>query len=124
MNGLALAIGIGLIPALLAAKLPKRRKRRRLDRRLAIGLQAVGVLALVGGSAWYVWLVPQLLISASCTIASDLLRVLTFFTLSLPCQTSIPLWIDLAEGLVAFGVAFLTYGTTRRVVLGRRRSVP
>ena len=95
------------------------RKRVRLDRKLAIGLQAVGILVLVGGSIWFLWLVPQLLMSAGCGIASGLLRVLTLFTVSLSCQTSIPMWIDIAEGLIAFGLAFLMYGTTRRVVLAR-----
>lgn len=120
MNWLLLAIGVGLVPGLLAVKLPMWRKRVRLDRKLAIGLQAVGILVLVGGSIWFLWLVPQLLMSAGCGIASGLLRVLTLFTVSLSCQTSIPMWIDIAEGLIAFGLAFLMYGTTRRVVLARR----
>jgi hypothetical protein len=30
------------------------------------------------------------------------------------------MWIDTAEGLIAFGVAFFIYGTTRRVLLARR----
>lgn len=96
------------------------RKRVGLDRNLAIGLQAVGVLALVGGSIWFLWLVPQLFMSAGCGITSGLLMVLTLFTFSLSCQTLIPMWIDIAEGLITFGVAFLIYGTTRRVVLARR----
>ena len=110
----------GLVPALLAAKLPLRSKRKSLDRKLAVGLQAVGVLALVGGSIWFVWLVPQLFMSAGCGIARGLLMVLTLFTVSLSCQTSIPMWIDIAEGLIAFGVAFFIYGTIRRVLLARR----
>ena len=110
----------GLVPALLAAKLPLRSKRKNLDKKLAIVLQAVGVLALVGGSIWLVWLVPQLFMSAGCGIARGLLMVLTLFTVSLSCQTSIPMWIDIAEGLIAFGVAFFIYGTTRRVLLARR----
>ena len=120
MDWLLLAIGVGLVPGLLAVKLPMGRKRVRLDRKLAIGLQAVGVLVLAGGSIWFLWLVPQLLMSAGCGIASGLLRVLTLFTVSLSCQTSIPMWIDIAEGLIAFGLAFLMYGTTRRLVLARR----
>lgn len=119
MNGLLLGIVVGLVPALLAAKLPRRRKRLNLERKLSVGLQSVGVLALVGGSIWYFWLLPQLFMSAGCGITSALLRVLTLFTVSLPCQTSIPTWIDIAEGLMAFGTAFLVYGTTRRVVLAR-----
>jgi hypothetical protein len=91
-----------------------------LDRKLAVGLQAVGVLAVVGGSIWFLWLVPQLFMSAGCGITSGLLMVLTLFTVSLSCQTSIPMWIDIAEGLITFGVALLIYGTTRRVVLARR----
>ncbi|MEY4354707.1 MAG: hypothetical protein RLZZ609_2948 [Cyanobacteriota bacterium] len=120
MNGLLLGIVVGLVPALLAAKLPGRRKRLNLERKLCVGLQCVGVLAMVGGSIWYLWLLPQLFISAGCGITSGLLRVLTLFTVSLPCQTSIPTWIDIAEGLMAFGTALLVYGTTRRVVLARR----
>ncbi len=120
VNGLLLGIVVGLVPALLAAKLPRRRKRLNLERKLAVGLQLVGVLALVGGSIWYLWLLPQLFISAGCGITSGLLRVLTLFTVSLPCQTSIPTWIDIAEGLMAFGTALLVYGTTRRVVVARR----
>jgi hypothetical protein len=96
------------------------RKRVSLDRKLAVGLQAVGVLAVVGGSIWFLWLVPQLFMSAGCGITSGLLMVLTLFTVSLSCQTSIPMWIDIAEGLITFGVALLIYGTTRRVVLARR----
>ena len=118
-NGLLLGIVVGLVPALLAAKLPRRRKRLNLERKLAAGLQWVGALALVGGSIWYLWLLPQLFISAGCGITSGLLRVFTLFTVSLPCQTSIPMWIDIAEGLMAFGTALLVYGTTRRVVLAR-----
>jgi hypothetical protein len=110
----------GLVPALLAAKLPMGRKRVSLDRTLAIGLQAAGLLALVGGSIWFLWLIPQLFISAGCGVTSSLLMVLTLFTVSLPCQTSIPMWIDTAEGLMAMGTACLVYGTTRRVVLARR----
>jgi hypothetical protein len=53
-----LAIGVGLVPGLLAVKLSMGRKRVRLDRKLAIDLQAVGVLVLVGGSIWFLWLVP------------------------------------------------------------------
>ncbi len=94
-------------------------RRMSPDRRLAVGLQAVGILALVGGSFWFLWLVPQLFMSAGCGVTSGLLLVLTLFTVSLSCQTSIPMWIDVAEGLIAFGVAFLSYGTTRRVVLSR-----
>jgi hypothetical protein len=111
---------VGLVPALLAAKLPLRSKRKSLDKKSAIVLQAVGVLALVGGSIWLVWLVPQLFMSAGCGIARGLLMVLTLFTVSLSCQTSISMWIDTAEGLIAFGVAFFMYGTTRRLVLARR----
>jgi uncharacterized membrane protein YobD (UPF0266 family) len=110
----------GLVPGLLAAKLPLRSKRKSLDRKLAIVLQAVGVLAQVGGSILLVWLVPQLFMNAGCGITSGLLMVLTLFTVSLSCQTSIPMWIDTAEGLIAFGVAFFIYGTTRRVLLARR----
>jgi hypothetical protein len=120
VNGLLLGIVVGLVPALLAAKLPRRRKRLGLDRKIAIGLQAAGVLALVGGSIWFLWLIPQLFISAGCGVTSSLLMVLTLFTVSLPCQTSIPMWIDTAEGLMAMGTACLVYGTTRRVVLARR----
>ncbi|MFI0404201.1 MAG: hypothetical protein ACH34U_14975 [Cyanobium sp.] len=120
MNGLLLGIVVGLVPALLAAKLPRRRKRLNLERKLSGGLQSVGVLALVGGSIWYLWLLPQLFMSAGCGITSGLLRVLTLFTVSLPCQTSIPMWIDIAEGLMAMGTACLVYGTTRRLVLARR----
>lgn len=94
-------------------------RRKSLDRTLAVGLQAVGILALVGGSFWFLSLVPQLFMSAGCGVTSGLLMVLTLFTVSLPCQTSIPMWIDIAEGLIAIGVAFLSYGTTRRVVLSR-----
>jgi hypothetical protein len=57
-----LAIGVGLVPGLLAVKIPMGRKRVRLDRKLAIGLQAVGVLVLVlvlvGALIWFLWLVP------------------------------------------------------------------
>ena len=98
---------------------PLRKKRKSLDRKLAIVLQAVGVVALVGGSIWLVWLVPQLFRSAGCGIARGLLMVLTLFTVSLSCQTSIPMWIGIAEGLIAFGVAFFIYGTTRRVLFSR-----
>jgi hypothetical protein len=69
---------------------------------------------------WLIWLIPQLFISAGCGITTGLLMVLTLFTVSLPCQTSIPMWIDTAEGLMAIGTACLVYGTTRRVVLARR----
>jgi hypothetical protein len=120
VNGLLLGIVVGLVPALLAAKLPRRRKRLGLDRKIAIGLQAAGVLALVGGSIWFLWLIPQLFISAGCGVTSSLLMVLTLFTVSLPCQRSIPMWIDIAEGLMAFGTAFTVYGTTRRMALARR----
>lgn len=117
MNALLLGIVVGLVPALLAAKLPKRRKRLGLDRKLAIGLQVAGVLALVGGSIWFLWLIPQLFMSAGCGITSGLLMVLTLFTVSLPCQPSISMRIDIAEGLMAFGSAFLVFGTTRRLSL-------
>ncbi|MFN7820010.1 MAG: hypothetical protein ACK5Q7_10545 [Cyanobacteriota bacterium] len=96
------------------------RKRVSLDRTLAIGLQAAGLLALVGGSIWFLWLIPQLFISAGCGVTSSLLMVLTLFTVSLPCQRSIPMWIDIAEGLMAFGTAFTVYGTNRRMALARR----
>ncbi|MFN5464872.1 MAG: hypothetical protein ACK5CQ_07485 [Cyanobacteriota bacterium] len=120
MNWLLLGMAAGLVPALLAAKLPMGRKRVSLDRTLAIGLQAAGLLALVGGSIWFLWLIPQLFISAGCGVTSSLLMVLTLFTVSLPCQRSIPMWIDIAEGLMAFGTAFTVYGTNRRMALARR----
>lgn len=122
MNWLLIAIAIGLFPAVLAAKLPRRQKTLLLDRKTAVGLQVAGGLALVGGLIWWIWLVPQLLLSAGCGIASGLLLVLTLFTVSLPCQSSIPIWVDIADGLMAFGVACLTFGTSRRVVLGKGSS--
>ena len=112
-------MGVGVIPGLLAAKLPMRRMKVSLDRKLAFGLQTVGIFALFGGLIWLFWLLPQLFMSTGCWITSGVLMVLTLFTVSLSCQTSLPMWINIAEGLIAFGVAFLTYGTTRRVVLAR-----
>jgi predicted membrane-bound spermidine synthase len=119
MDWLLIGIGVGLVPIGLAIWLPKQLQRQRRDRKIAVVLQAAGVLAVVGGSLWSIWLVPQLFMTVACVIASSLLNILSFFTLSLPCQTTTSISIAMAEGLVAFGVAFLTYGTTRRLVLAK-----
>ena len=118
-----IAFGIVLFSMGLAIGLPRGRIGRRRDRSLAMGAQAAGGLAMAGGSLWVLWLAPQLMLTAGCAIASGVLTVLTLFTVTLPCHTSLLKWMGVAEGLVAMGLGLLSYGTTRRMVIGQRARV-
>jgi hypothetical protein len=115
MDLLLLALGVFFLPGALAVALPSRWIPVRRDRRLAILLQLVGTLAVIGGSAYLLWLMPGAVATAACVVGSGFLMILSLFSIVLPCPRSAGL--EVAMILMRSGVAMAVYGTGRRMVL-------